>query len=139
MAASINRCGNTLLWISSAGIWNAKIDFFFEKSNSLFLGSMIPPPVRSHPLDEDCYRPPFAFAIRPFSVLRSAEASGLATNPPNLQTPQTSPQGAARPSATPQMVAECATSGTEVPEWARDRMNQLHRNINIRNWIPAYL
>ena len=35
----------------------------------------------------------------------------------------------AQPSVTPQMVAERATPGEEIPQWARDAMSELHSNI----------
>ena len=34
-----------------------------------------------------------------------------------------------QPSVTPQMVAERAPTGEEIPQWARDAMIQLHSNI----------
>ena len=36
---------------------------------------------------------------------------------------------ATQPTVTPQMVAERATPGEEIPQWARDAMSELHSNI----------
>ena len=46
-----------------------------------------------------------------------------------MEVDPTATNAAAQPSVTPQMVAERATPGEEIPQWARDAMSELHSNI----------
>ena len=49
----------------------------------------------------------------------------MATGPVSMDIDSTATQ----PTVTPQMVAERATPGEEIPQWARDAMSELHSNI----------
>ena len=49
----------------------------------------------------------------------------MATGSVPMEVDATATNAAAQPSATPQMVAECATSQAAIPQWTRDAMTEL--------------
>ena len=53
----------------------------------------------------------------------------MATGPASMDVDSTAAHASAQPVVTPQMVAERATPGEEIPQWARDAMSELHLNI----------
>ena len=53
----------------------------------------------------------------------------MATGSVPMQVDASADHASAQPVVTPQVVAERATPGEAIPQWARDAMSELHSNI----------